>query len=210
MSRLVTVHDPARMTSEAFAAVLRPRDDIVGETQIADDTFELHHGPFSSYERRLEHRDGKVIERIDYRLAIPWFAWAFALLVRRALRHHRSGPSQPWWAPGQRLDARASTVMGNLAAAALLGGFLANTLSEVLTFAADEFDLSRTDQGVASAVVRIGPILAIGLVTIADRRGRRRIAILATVGGCLASLLAAAAPSAELFVACQVVMRTFG
>lgn len=210
MSRLVTVHDPTRMTSEAFEAVLRPRDDIVGETQVADDTFELRHGPFSSYERRLEHRDGKVIERIDYRLAIPWFAWAFALLVRRALRHHRSGPSQPWWAPGQRLDARASTVMGNLAAAALLGGFLANTLSEVLTFAADEFDLSRTDQGVASAVVRIGPILAIGLVTIADRRGRRRIAILATVGGCLASLLAAAAPSAELFVACQVVMRTFG
>lgn len=210
MSRLVIVHGDDGADHDSTAELWSPRDDVVGEVELDHGRFGLAEGPFTTYERRLStDENGRTVEQIDYQLAIPWFAWAYALPVRRALRHHRTGPGQPWWAPSQRLDARAASIIGTLAAAAVLTGFLGNTFAQLLTFASDEFGLDRTDEGLLSAVVRIGPLLAIGLVVIADRRGRRLIAIVATGCGCIASLVGALAPSAATFVAAQLVTRTF-
>ncbi|NOX30883.1 MAG: MFS transporter [Actinobacteria bacterium] len=198
-------------SSISVEELLLPRDDVVAEVESSPGTFDLAHGPFLQYERTVtvDESSGTVTERINYQLAIPWFGWAYALPVRHALRNHRTSDKQPWWAPSQRLDARAASIIGTLAAAAVLTGFLGNTFSQMLTFAADEFDLGRSGQGVASAIVRIGPLLAIGLVIMADRRGRRLIAIIATAGGAVASILGAFAPNLELFVAAQLVTRTF-
>ncbi len=209
MSRLVINHVATH--DDDLSWLFAPRNDVVAEVEHGPGTFGLAEGPFSSYERRVERHPAtsSVSEHITYRLAIPWFRWAYALPVRHALRHHRTSTRQPWWAPSQRLDARASSVIGTLAAAALLTGFLGNTFAQLLTFAADDFDLSRTGQGVVSSIVRIGPLLAVALVVLADRRGRRLIAIVATAGGSLASIAGAFSPTLEVFVGAQLVARTF-
>ncbi|MCP3939204.1 MAG: MFS transporter [Actinomycetia bacterium] len=208
MPRLTIKHtdDPAELDH-----IHVERDDVVLERLVAPGHFELAEGPFNHYQRLIEPDDnGHVTEHIRYELAIPWFGWAFALLTRRALRRRPDEAGrQPWWAPPQRLDARASTMLGILAAAAVLTGYLGTLLGQTLTFVADEFELSRTDQGIVSAWGRLGTLLAIGVVALADRQGRRKIAVLATAAGAIGAVATAAAPNAFGFVAAQVVMRTF-
>ncbi len=218
MSHLVLEH---RVDLAGLDELLRPRDDVLSETAGVETstiagatwTFELLHGPFANYSRTLEVSldDGEfdVLETFNYRLDIPYFGALFRLPVRRALRTHRHMGTQPWWSPPDRMDQRSAGVLGTLAAAAVLTGFLGTLFGQTLTFAADEFEISRTTQGVASAVVRLAPILAIALVVVADNKGRRRIAVMATFGGAIGSVGAGIAPELFSFVAAQTVSRTF-
>jgi MFS family permease len=57
-----------------------------------------------------------------------------------------------------------------------------NTLfTQTVSFAADEFGSSDTAQGAAGAIVRCGIVFALGLVFLADRKGRRRMLIVSAV-----------------------------
>lgn len=207
MSRINRYHPAA---SGEIAHLDTPRDDVVLEVRSGPGRFSAADGPFESYERKVEFDErGGARESIEYRLAIPWFRWVFAPLVKRALRSRRDSPRQPWWAPPNRLDARSSTMLGTLAAAAVLTGYLGTLLGQTLTFVADEFDLSRTGQGVVGAAGRIGTLLAIGVVALADRSGRKRVAVFATAAGGIGSVITALAPGAVTFAIAQALMRTF-
>lgn len=207
MPNIHKYHPPG---SSGTALLDEPRDDVVLEVRVARGRFEAADGPFNSYSRNVDYDEsGGAIEQIQYQLAIPWFRWAFALLVRRALKTPHHDGRQPWWAPSDRLDARSSTVLGTLAAAAVLTGYMGSLLGQTLTFVADEFDLSRTAQGVVSATGRLGTLLAIAVVALADRQGRRRVAVISTGAGGFSALITAAAPDVFTFAAAQVLMRTF-
>jgi MFS family permease len=77
----------------------------------------------------------------------------------------------------QRLDARSAHILGLLAAAQLTTGFCNTLFSQTVAFAADEFGASEGAQGVAGSVVRVGIILTVLLLALADRIGRRRILV---------------------------------
>ena len=216
--------------------LLRPRDDIVleapagnidGDSDGSDGEyrFGLADGPFSSYSRLVhvvpdDSGDAasaemgtpprfRIIEKVEWQLAVPWFGPAINLAVRRAMRTGRSGDgTQPIWAPPRRLDARAATIMAMLAATAMLSGYLANAPSELHTYAADEFGVDQAAQGLLGAVVRIGTLLAIGVSVLADRHGRRRIVAGAMGVGIGAAALAALAPSMVWLGALLLVGRT--
>ncbi len=223
VSRLVLHHV---VDAAGLEPLLARRDDVVEETESVRDggtiVFGSAHGPFSDYSRTVEVgevattssaagpvQQWQVTETYDYHLDIPYFGVVFRLPVRRAFRTHRHATRQPWWSPPDRMDRRAAGVLGTLAAAAVLTGFLGTLFGQTLTFAADEFDISRTSQGFASAAVRFAPLFAIALVAIADRRGRRRIAVLATFGGSTAAAAGALAPDLITFVIAQTASRTF-
>ena len=210
MSRLVLRHSVDR---KGLDELLRSRDDLVLESEAVEAdglvTFELVHGPFAAYRRIVDVQAAEVVETYDYRVDIPYFGRLVHCPIRRALRTYRHNPKQPWWAPPSRLDHRAAGILGTLAAAAVLTGFLGTLFGQTLTFAADEFGITRTTQGVASAVVRLAPLFAIALVTLADTRGRRRIAVLATFGGATATVIGAFAPNLTAFVIAQTAARTF-
>jgi MFS family permease len=88
-------------------------------------------------------------------------------------------------------------------------GYLATLLTETVTYAAAEYGAGTRGEGVALAVVRGDVVLSVGLVAVADRRGRRTIALGCAVAGCLLTALGAAAPSLPWLAASQVLARGF-
>ena len=198
--------------AEADADLFRPRRDLVLEAEDGPGRFVQVEGPFQSYERNVQaEADGSISELTTYELAIPWFGWVFALPTRRSLRrapsHRPHGGSQPWWAPPQRLDPRSAHVLGLLAAAQLTTGFCNTLFSQTVAFAADEFGASEGAQGVAGSVVRVGIILTVLLLALADRIGRRRILVGTAVAAPLLAAVGALAPSLVVLTGLQTIAR---
>jgi MFS family permease len=194
------------------AALLTPREDILLERAEPDGSFSCQEGPFRRYRRVVAEEGGQFVETTDYELAIPWWAWLFALPVAAVVKRppqDRSGKS-PWWAPPDRLDARAATVVGLVAAASLIYGYVNTLFTQTVTFAADEFGTSDTAQGVAGAVVRCGIVVSIALVFIADRKGRRRMLVLASVLAPVLCAFGAVAPSFAWLTVTQTLGRPVG
>ncbi|SVB53512.1 uncharacterized protein METZ01_LOCUS206366, partial [marine metagenome] len=198
---------------DAVLAGLRaPRNDLVREESQEPDRFTLAHGPFKFWERTLRveplttdtapglHR---VVETIEYRAAVgvwrPLFAWP----LRRAVRHRRT----PWWAPPDRLDARAATVISLLACIQVVDGYLGTVITQTITFAADEFDRGDTAQGVTLATVRLGIIVTLAVVALADRRGRRRLLIATALLAVAITALGALSPGLWFLGGTQLVGR---
>jgi MFS family permease len=177
---------------------------IVEEREVAPGVFEAVDGPVRTY-----RREGDTVE---LRLAIPFFAWLLAIPVRRELRKQLRGTftGMPWWAPADRMDARSSTVLGALCAVSLFDGYLGTSITQTLTYVADGFGVeSDTAQGVTLAVVRLAIFLALPIVALADRRGRRQLLLLCAGGGVALSAVTATVPSLAWFAAAQTVTRGF-
>jgi MFS family permease len=204
--RRVTVDD------DGLAPWVRPWEGLVHET-LDGDAFIAVSGPFRSYRRTVEVTpagDGRhdVTSTVDFHLALPYFNWLVALPMRAALR--KPGAGLPWWGPAARLDARASTVLGVLCMASLVAGYLGTSITQTITYASSDFGLQGTrPQTVALAVTRLAAFLAIGLVTMADRRGRRQLLLFSALGACLFSATTALTPTLPWFTASQTVARGF-
>ena len=220
--RIVRRGSAAEMERER-AMRLEPRDDIVAERAVGDDRYEAVGGPFRHYERHLQlteldsghprtadgERDGgryELVETTIYRLAVPVWAWLFHFPVRHALRHRKDVYGY-WWAPPDRIDARASAVLGLLCTVQVLDGYLGTVLSQTLTFAADEFGHGNTAQGIVLAVVRVGVLVALASVALADRHGRRRLLLATGIASCIATAVGALSPGLWFLGATQLLAR---
>lgn len=205
--RRVTVDDAG------LAGWVEPWDGLVREAPAGDGSFTVEVGPFRTYRRAVEMRpvgDGRheVTSTVEFRLALPYFSWLLALPVRHALR--KAGAPRPWWGPADLLDARSTTVLGALCSASIVAGYIGTSITQTITFAADDFGLvDDRPQSTALAVARLAIFLAIGLVSLADRRGRRKLLLVAALGACLVSATTALAPSLPWFTASQTVTRGF-
>jgi MFS family permease len=133
-----------------------------------------------------------VTERITYELATPGWGWVFGWPVRRRLA--RPGTERAWWMPGDRLDPTTSLALSALAALTLIAGYTGTLITQTITFAADEFGASDRAQGTALASVRVGVLIALVLVAVADRRGRRSLIGVAAYGVCLVTATGALVP----------------
>jgi MFS family permease len=217
----------ARSTADGaeVEAWLAPRDDIVvevrqGEVATSPDgvrtaSFGAEAGPVRAYRREVTvtpRPDGRseVALEASFELAVPYFGFLFVPGVRRALRRVPTRDRhQPWWAPPDRLDERAAGILGVLAAASLVAGYLGTVLTQTITYAVDDFDVSGDRaQGTALATVRIGIALALVLVAVADRKGRRLVLLVAAPGLPLRRDRALA-PSLGWLTASQTAARAF-
>ena len=211
MSRIVTSRVLPRAEAESL---LQPRSGIVKERPAGEGTFEAEAGPVAEYRRQIEVQDSdadrvRVTETIEYRLAIPFFGWAFAIPIKRSLK--RDDKKIPWWAPPDRVDARGATVLGSLAVASMVGGYVGGLLSHTIAFAGREFDATASAQGAAGIAARFGGVIALFLAAgAADRLGRRRVILVTAAAGCIVSAIGAAAPSLPWHTAAQAVARPLG
>lgn len=172
--------------------------------------FEQVDGPFLRYERSVRiAADGTLRERIRWELDIPWFARAVRAGLRRSERRHRAG-ALPWWAPPERVNPHHVMLLGLLAAASMSSAFVNTLFTQTVAFAADEFAIGEGTQGIAGAIVRLGIVLALPLTWLADRRGRRRLMLVAAWSAPLVTALGALAPSFPVLVATQTVGRPLG
>ena len=163
-------------------ALREPRDDLVAERLAGEDKYELLHGPFSKYERKIvvetETKGVNLVsETFSWRLSIPFWGIFFSFLVGRSLPKR----SKPWWAPPDRLNERSAKVLGILACVQVIDGYLGSVITQTITFAADEFDHSSSAQGITLAVVRVGVLLSLGVLVVADKKGRRNILLLTLI-----------------------------
>jgi len=217
--QVVTVHrfaaseDPAEADA-ALAVLEAPRDDLVLEEPDPDGGFRLVTGPFWAYHRRIDHETGPdggrvLTETTDFALCIGAWGVVFSPLVKRALRERRPSGAQPWWAPPDRFGSREASVLGMLCALVMISGYLGTLITQTITFAADEFGADDRTQGLTLASVRVGVVVALAMVALADRRGRRRLLLSAAVAGCLVTVLGAFAPNMWWLGTSQTVARGF-
>jgi MFS family permease len=207
MPRLVT-----RMTVDraGVETARRPRRQPVLEARAGDDRFDAVEGAVSSYRRTVtvtpeDDGGGHVTETVDFELAVPYFAWLVRKPFEWAMR--RPDTAKPWWMPPQRLDARASAMLGTLAAIAVVFGYLNTLFTQTIAFAGEEFGAGNGAQGLAGSVVRLGGLIALGMLALADRRGRRTVLLGAVAGGCVFAATGALSPSLTWLAATQVVAR---
>jgi MFS family permease len=202
----------------------RPRNDLVRESHDEDGVYRQAEGPFTEYERRLERRDGRIVETTRFRMVLPWFWWVFrwpvtALVGRRWHQPHLGDLDEaptgrprplPWWAPPDRLDQRQVLVLGLLAAASMSSAFVNTLFTQTVAFAADDFGVGDVGVGVAGSIVRAGIVLTLPAAFLADRIGRRRVVTFVAWAAPLTTALGALAPSFPFLVATQAVGRPLG
>jgi MFS family permease len=171
-------------------------------------------GPFTHYERTVT--EGEPDPVTGHRTVTQHFAWELPrgawrpltnIGVRRALRRPRPDGTTPRWFPPERPDAQGAQVLGLLATLSLAVGYHGTLLGQTMTFAADEFGSSTTAQGAALSAARIGGLLAIALGVAADRRGRRRLLVLALLLCVTSTVLGGLAPGLGVLAATQAVNR---
>ncbi|MCE2764778.1 MAG: MFS transporter [Ilumatobacteraceae bacterium] len=203
--------------TQVRAWLCTPRDDLVGEEPDLDDSdtvasFSQRHGPFRDYRRTVSARDGRLHERTDYRLVIPWFRWLFGPLVKRSLsrRAPDSRGGQPGWAPPDRLDQRQVRILGLLAAASLLTAFVNTLFTQTVSFAGDDFGVGDWGRGVAGTIVRVGVLFGLPAALLADRIGRRRVVVTLAWAAPIIASLGALAPNFPVLVATQALGRPLG
>ena len=191
------------------AELLTPRSAIVLEREVEAGIFEAVEGPVERYRREVDvDEDGTVTQRISFSVAIPYFGWLFAFGLRRALsRPERARP--PWWAPPARVDAAGAAALGSIALLGVAFGYLNTLFTQTIPFAGEQFAVTNTAQGVAGSVVRLGGIVSLAVVAVADRRGRRPVVLATALAGTSLAATGALAPSLSWLVASQVLARGF-
>ena len=205
-----------------LAALRVPRADLLLERTDGPDHFVLAEGPFAHYDRTLTVVPAgeayEVTETIQWELAIPIWGRLFRPLMRRTLV--RTGPPilpadgepparAPWWSPPTRLTARSTQVLSRLCGLALLSGYLGTIITQTLTFAGDQFGASTTARGTTLAAVRLGVLFSLGIMALADRRGRQKLLIVSAIGGSVAAAAGALAPNLLVLGGTQTVSRSF-
>jgi MFS family permease len=197
---------------------LQPRTDLVVERPAGPQAFTLDAGPFHRFDREValqpEGDQVAVTETIRYRLAVPVWGFLFELPLRRALRQPRppvdTGPRRnPWWAPPDHLDARATVGLSLLCLFSVLAGYLGTLLTQTNTYFKQDFGVTDGAVGVMLAATRVGALLALAIVSLADRRGRRWVLLMTAIAGCSLTATGALCPSLAWLGISQTLARSF-
>lgn len=145
---------------------------------------------------------------------LPYFGWILAPLmravVRDGLRRIAAGrASRPWWAPPVPVDPPRAAVYATLCATIALGTFCGALLGQSGAYVASSFGADTATLSLVLAISRIGSIVTLFGSVLADRRGRRRVLVVAVAGTCMATLVSAAAPTLAVFTVAQLLARGF-
>src|SRR5690606_8942759 len=80
-------------------------------------------------------------------------------------------------------------------------------ITQTITFAADEFGVSKAGQSDTLSAVRIGIVVSLAMTTLADRRGRRQLAVGGAALAIVFTALRALSPDLWVLGATQTVAR---
>ncbi len=142
------------------------------------------------------------------------WGFLFELPLRRTLRRPRppadaAPSSHPWWAPPDQLDVRATVGLSLLCVFSVFSGYMGTLLSQTNTYFKQDFGVSDGAVGVMLAATRVGALLALAIVALADRRGRRWVLVFSAVVGAALTATGALAPSLLWLGVSQTLARAF-
>lgn len=194
-------------------ALRRPRGDLVVERIDGDaDHFAAHTGPFEAYRRTLEvaeESDGRfrVVESIEFRLAVPLWRPLFTPLMRRALADTNRQPRNRWWWPAEVVSATTSRLVSAICVISVLAGYMGVIIGQTITFAAEDFGNGDGAQANTLAAVRVGVLLSLLFLRRADRFGRRPLLLNFATAAIVFTALGSLAPNLITLGASQTIAR---
>lgn len=157
---------------------------------------------------------------------VPYFNWFVAPIIaagiRRGLRH-RAGeidaaahgrPAPPPLGPSRFLPPASftkqqATLIATVAFATAVSNFGGALFGQNADSVQDAFHKSTAQLGIASAVTRVGVLIALVAIGLGDRVGRRKVILWSLVGVCVANAVSAGSPTFEIFTGGQVFARAF-
>lgn len=189
-----------------------PRTQVVTEVAIAPGEFRSDDGPTTAYRRIVtatptDNGQQRVTQRVELESAVPFWGWIFGPLLMAHLSKLDGPDKPPVWFPPDRMDAHATATLSRLGVFAAVLGYTTYLLTQSITYAAEQFGADKAAQGVTLAAVRVDVLLSLPLALLADRRGRRRLLVGATVASCGLTALGAAAPGLWALAGTQVLAR---
>jgi predicted MFS family arabinose efflux permease len=209
-----------------LASRLAPRDDALvlevpagppgpdpGEPS-GSRAFDAAAGPFRAYRRTVTWTSGTTPDRravhqdVEWTHSFPYWGWLYRPLLRRTLPDGVPPGVRPWWSFPDRLSPRQSTVVATMALFNVVAGMLFGILTQVLTFAdADIGNGSSGQQATVFAVVRIGVVVTMVAMVLADKVGRRRVALWSFGLAAALTVATAAAPNLVVLTGLQLLSR---
>ena len=171
----------------------------------------LRDGPIKAYERTLsvqplDHDRFRLHQEVRFVIGLSVWSWLFVVPLRHALGRIDTRPGgMPWWAPPQRVDRVGAANLATLCVLSVVIGYLDTLVPQTMTYVGAEYHVGTTGQGVALGVVQVSALVAVVALAVADRQGRRPLALGCVAGGIVLTALGGLAPSLELLVATQVV-----
>jgi MFS family permease len=223
---LVTIDEP-------LATV---RDALRAETQLPPDADDRFTGPFAALpfeDTTLVARlasSGPTATRLyleaEGRYSVPFFGWFVGLQaylaartelrdltnrVRARVAHEAPPPHPRRWpiVPPVRFTTEEASRLAALSLVALLANFCGALLTQNGDAVTETFGRSDTALGFALAIARVGVLVSLLVIALADRLGRRKLILVALGGACAANALAGLAPSFEVFTGAQLLTRAF-
>lgn len=107
-------------------------------------------------------------------------------------------------------DDRHRTILRLVALGSMIAAFTNTLFTQTVAYAADEFGVDNSGQGLGAAVVRWGIFISLPIVARADARGRRPMIIATAWLAPLVCALGALAPNFPFLVATQTIGRPLG
>lgn len=211
---MTTVVSSHVVPNDRVESILRARDDaLVAERQVEPGRFELVEGPFRRWTRTVEvtpvdDDHSRVDQRMRFAVAMPvWGIVGGPAIARMVRRHAVDEHVTPWWLPPDRLSARAADVVSRCCLLAVLGGFVGGLVGQTITFIGTDLHFRVDAQSRALAIIRLGALLTMAGLALADRRGRRPLILWTGIGAAVASTLGALAPDLAWVTASQLACR---
>ncbi|MFN5114550.1 MAG: MFS transporter [Acidimicrobiaceae bacterium] len=115
-----------------------------------------------------------------------------------------------WASPSDSFTPRQRRILLLIALASMSSAFVNTLFTQTVAYAADEFGIGNSGQGIGAAVVRWGIIICLPLVALADRHGRRPLMISMAWAAPIISAAGALSPSFPFLVATQTIGRPLG
>lgn len=214
----------ARVARERVPELLAARDGLVVEELQEDGSYLAVNGPVDGYRRTItvtETADGEggdgdaggpevdVHQVVEYRLVFPFLRWMLGRAYARTLGGLGSPLRHPWWAPPEPIDPRAAAMLGSLCALAAVAAYPGVVLGQTIEFAREELAFTSSAQSFALAILRADFVVALVVVYVADRQGRRKVTLAAIAAGCVINAVSALSPNLDVLVASQVIGRGF-
>jgi MFS family permease len=149
-----------------------------------------------------------VRQEVDYELIAPFFKWLIDLPIRLELGRLVPPRRRAWWLPPDTLDERSMRVLCVLGILAFVSGYQNGLMPQTLTYAVKAFHATNFDQSVVIAASRIDALVALVLMVLADRVGRRKVLVSTVLWGAVFSALGALSPSLAWLGVSQTVARS--
>ena len=200
------------LSDDELAEVLQVRAVTLTEAEESPGVFVSSGGIASTYRRVVtveSSSDGRhrVRQRVELETSIPFWDFLFGAALASHLGRVRPDRKPPFWFPPDFVDEEATATLARLCTLAFTLGYCIVLLSQIITYAAEEFGADKGAQGLALASVRSDVFLALPLIALADRHGRRRLAVTGTIAALVLTAFGALAPNLLALTVAQVVAR---